>query len=99
MPSRFWFEEQNTEGRTERQRVEGGNDGGNSNRHRELPEKLSHDPLNERAGDKYGGKYQSDGDHRSGDLLHRPNRRVPRGKPFLDMVLDRFHDDDGVIND
>ena len=44
-------------------------------------------------------EHERDADDRSGDFLHRLEGGFLGRKPMLDVMLDRFDDDDGVVDD
>ena len=49
-------------------------------------------------GTNTAAEHQPDRDHRPGDLVHRPDRRLARRHPLLDVVLDRLDHHDRVVD-
>ena len=78
MTLRLGFQQQYSQGRAERQRIERRDQRGNRDRNRKLSEELPDDALNERAGNEDRGKNEPHGDDWARNLIHGPNRRVPR---------------------
>ncbi len=67
-------------------------------RHRELAEELAADASQETARDEHRGQHQGDGAYRTGDFLHRLDRRRVRIQAGRDQPLDVFQHHDGVIH-
>ena len=86
------------QGRTECQRVDGGNESGYGNGHGELQEKLSHQTGNKGAGDEHGCQNQSHGNDRPGHLLHGPHRGFLRSQTSLNILLHRLHHHNRIIH-
>ena len=92
-------EQQRGQGGTERQRVERRDDRRNGNRQRELAEELAGDAADKGARDEHALKHQSHGHHRAGHLFHRLVGCLLRLEAVFDVMLDRLHDDNGIIDD
>ena len=89
---------QRRQGRAERQRVEGGDDGRDGDRQGELPEELTGDAGDERARHEDRAQHQADRDHRPGHLVHGLERRFRGVQAVFDVMLDRLDHDDGVVH-
>ena len=92
-------QEERGEGGAEGQRVEGRDEHGNGDGHRELLVHPARDAGNERGGDEDGGQDEGDGYHRTRHLFHGLQGGVVRRQPLLHVVLHRLHHHDGVVHD
>ena len=92
------LQEDRRQGRAQSQGIERRDDRRRSNRERELAKELPGDPGDEGARDKHGRQYQSNRDHRRRNLVHGPDRGGARPHPLFDVMLDRFDDDDRVVD-
>ena len=79
--------------------VEGRNQNRDRNSDGELLVHTSGDSGNCRSRDKDCRQDERNGDHRGADLLHRFFGGGLGVHSFVDMVLDRFNNDDGIIDD
>ncbi len=91
-------QEQRREGRRQRQGVERGDHHRDRDGHGELLVEASLDAAHEADRDEHGGQDEGDAHHRRRDLRHGLQRGFPGREPFLDVVLDRLHHDDGVVH-
>ena len=66
---------------------------------RELLIQSAGDARDERGRHEDRREHERDADDRAGHFLHRSERRVARRQAVLDVMLDRFDDDDRVVDD
>jgi len=93
-----WLQEDGGQGRTERERVECRDHRRDGDGQGELPKKLAGDAADERAGHEHRRQHQGHGDDGSGNLFHGLVGGAARRQAVFDVVLDRFDDDDGVVD-
>ena len=86
--------------RAQRQSVDGGNQHGDRDRHRELAEELSADTGNEGHRHEHREQDERDSDDRAGDLGHRFLAGLRHGelRIFLHHPLDVLDHDDGIVD-
>src|SRR4029450_13953834 len=82
----------------QRERVERGENDGDSNRERELLIKSSGDTRKKCGRNKYGRKYECNADYHSRDFAHRLKCRVTRRHSFFDVTLNCFDNNNRVVN-
>ena len=92
------FENQRSQRRTERKRVESRKDHGNSDGHGELLVEAPRYAWNECRRDKYRGKNQRDPDDGTRDFLHGPEGRLLGRHAIFDMTFHCLNHHDGVIH-
>ncbi len=99
-PVPFFFGFKSMRGKRGRkgERIEGRDEHRDGDRDGELLIQSSGDAGNERRRDEHGCEHERDGDDRPAHFFHRLERRLFRRKPVLDVMLDRFDDDDGIID-
>ncbi len=93
-----WLQQQRSQRRRERQRVDGGDHRGNRYRHRKLLVELTGHTGEERHRHEHRAQHQRNGDNRPGHFTHRLMRRRKRGKPLFDISFDVFHHHDGIVH-
>ena len=75
--------------RLQRQRVDRADEGGRGDDERELPVELPGEPRQEGRRDEDRHQHQRDAEHRAGQVVHRPPRRLAAGQPALDVARRR----------
>src|SRR5262245_40386297 len=93
-----WLEEQGSQCRAQRQRVERADDCRGRNGQRELTVKLSADAGHERSRYKHGTQYQCNGNDWSRNFFHRLAAGIAWRHSFGQPALDVLDNHDGVIN-
>ena len=91
-------EKERAERRAEREGVEGRDEHRHRHGHGELLIHRTGDAGNENCRNEHRRQNERDGDHGSGNLRHSLEGGIPRTQPLLDMRLDGFDHDDGVIH-
>ena len=92
------LQEHGAEGGAQRQGVERRDDDRDRDRERELLVEPAGYSRDEGCGYEHRSQDDRDRDHRPRHLLHGPEGRIPGGHALLDVVLDRLHDDDRVVD-
>ncbi len=93
------LEQERSQSGAQRERIKGGDQHRDSDGDGELLIEAARDARNSGRGDEYRGKNESDRNHGSADLFHGFDGGVARRHPFVDVMLDRFDHDDGVVDD
>ena len=91
-------EQEGAEGGAEREGVERREEDRDRHGHGELLIHRAGDARDECRGDEHRGEDEGDGDHWAGNLRHRLDGGIARGEPLLDVGLDGFDNDDGVVH-
>ena len=92
------FQQQDCQSGTEGQRVECRNHRGNRDGQRELLKEPPDNPGDEDAGNEDRTQDQSHRNHRSGDFIHRFDRRLARHRPLFKVPLDRLDNHNCIVN-
>ena len=85
--------------RRQRQRDDGGHRHGAHHGEGEFGEQRAGQAALEADRHIDGDQHDGHGDDRIGQVARRPDRRVAGPHAFLQMAIDAFHHDDGVVDD
>ena len=94
-----WPQQQGRKCRTERERIERGEQHRDGNGHRELLIEPARDARNKDGWQEDRRQNNCDRNHRPGNFFHCFESRLSRREPFFDVMFDRLNDHDRIVHD